>query len=166
MNGISSIRHLAIAALLVFATTASGLQSMLFNLNSHCSCGAIVVDVSNTTAVSPACCDRSTRARDATACCSGGATPIGKCRCDPQALTCACGQRCGCANDSQKDTSLPAIPVSETREVVTPMLLCAAPFVGYPGRNETNRIAFPSPVAEHATLSSLETCVLLSRFRC
>jgi hypothetical protein len=61
---------------------------------------------------------------------------------------------------------LPAIPTNETTEVVTPVLICAAPIVGYPCNREVQRVDYQNTAAEFAALSSQETCVLLSRFTC
>lgn len=159
------MRRSLLATLLVFATAAIGLQSSVFNLHTGCACDAVITSNSNVSAASSSCCSSSADVQEANACCSSKALTAKGCCCNPQASSCECSD-CGCVDDDDSNSSLPAIPTSETVEVVTLTLTGIAPWVDYPRGNEIKRLVRSNSVAEHAALSSQQTCILLSRFTC
>jgi hypothetical protein len=163
----STTRRPLLATLLVFATAAIGLQPLVFNLGATCTCNAkpITSDTSVSTSNS-SCCSSSGEHQVQTGCCSAKPVTTKKCLCNPQASVCECGDGCGCSEANDSNTLLPAIPTNEKTEVVTSTLICAAPFVGYPRESEIKPDAYRNGVAEHAALSSQQTCVRLSRFTC
>ena len=68
---------------------------------------------------------------------------------------------------ASRSIDLPVIDApSETNETVSPVLICAAPVVGYPREVGRRLVAHPRSALEFAALSSQERCVLLSRFTC
>lgn len=161
----STFRRPLLAILLVFATAALGLQPLVFDLESGCSCDAMVTSDLSESAANSSCCSSSAEGQETAGCCSSKPVTKNKCCCNPQVLACECGD-CGCGEGNDSKSSLPAIPTTETTEVITPTLICAAPFVGFPRESEVKRVGYSIDVAEHAALSSQQTCVLLSRFTC
>ena len=150
-----------LATLMVFSTAAFGLQPLVFNSQSQCDCSANV-EVDNSTAT---CCNESVEVQIDRSCCSSKPTSLNKCCCNPEATVCQCGN-CECGEDKNPSQPIPAIPSSETNEVVSPTLICAAPFVGYPQESQIKRVGLPNKACEFAALTSQQTCVLLSRFTC
>lgn len=163
MNIKSKIQRTLLATLMVFATAAIGLQPLVFSSGSTCTCAAMAsVDTNADSGVSSCCL---TSVEEEASCCSSKKAETNPCCCNPEASTCECGD-CGCSESNESHPPAPAIPTNETNEVVTPTLICAAPFVGFPKASELKRAATPKTVADHATLTSQQTCVLLSRFTC
>ena len=162
MKTSQTIQRTLLATLMVFATAAIGLQPLVFSSGSACSCDAMAsVDANADSGVS-SCCGGSV---EEVSCCSSMKAEPKPCCCNPEASTCQCGD-CGCSESKESHPPTPAIPTNETNEVVISTLICAAPFVGFPKASEQKRAAISKTVADHATLTSQETCVLLSRFTC
>lgn len=166
----STTRRSLLATLLVFATAAIGLQPLVSSLGAGCTCDAkLTSDTSGSdTSVSSSkssCCSISGE-QVQTGCCSAKPVTTKKCCCNPQASVCECGDGCGCSEGNAPNSLLPVVPSNEKTEVVTSSLIYAAPFLGYPRESDIKRVAFPNSVAEHAALSSQQTCVRLSRFTC
>ena len=153
----SKTQRTLLAALMVLATSAIGLQSFAFESGARCSC-----ETSNSVVAS---CRESSEVQMQGSCCSPKHENTNPCRCNPVALSCECSD-CGCSDDNESHAPIPAIPSNETSEVVTPTSICSAPFFGFPRASEIKQSAFPKSVLDHATLSSQQTCVLLSRFTC
>jgi len=151
-----------VATLMMFAMVAIGLQPLLFSSGSGCTCDATAsVDAEISLAT---CCASLAEVQHQNNCCSSKPTKSKPCCCNAETLACECGD-CGCSEDEDSNSSLPAIPPSETK-VVSPTLISSAPWLGFPRENEIKRAGFPQAVAEFAALSSQQTCVLLSRFTC
>ena len=163
MKSKLTIRRTMLATLMVFATAAIGLQPLVFNSGSGCTCDAKAS--ADASANETTCCSNLAEELEQTGCCSSKPATATKCCCNPEAAVCECGD-CGCSQDNDHSSPLPAIPTNETTEVVTPTLFCAAPFVGYPREIEVKQVDYQKAVAEFAALSSQQTCVLLSRFTC
>lgn len=163
MKTAQTIQRTLLATLLVFATAAIGLQPLVFSSGSACSCDAMAsVDANADSGVS-SCCGGSVEKE--TSCCASKKAEPKPCCCNPEASTCQC-EDCECSESNESHPPTPAIPTNETNEVVTSTLICAAPFVGFPKASEQKRAAISKTVADHATLTSQQTCVLLSRFTC
>lgn len=155
-----------LATLMVFAIGAIGLQSLFFELEDGCRCATKVSIAAE--APSETCCGELSKVQKQ-GCCSqteSKATSVAtSCCCNPVALACGCGE-CGCSEDDDSHAPPPAIPGTETTEVVSPTWISAAPSICFPRASEVKRADSPKTVAVHATLSSQQTCVLLSRFTC
>ena len=163
MKTTQTIQRILLVTLMVFATAAIGLQPLVFSSGSACTCDAMAsVDANADSGVS-SCCGGSVE--EEVSCCSLKKAETNPCCCNPEASTCECGD-CRCSEDNESPPPTPATPTNETNEVVTSTLICAAPFVGFPRASELKRAAIPKTVADHATLTSQQTCVLLSRFTC
>ena len=161
----NSIQRTMLATLIVFAASAIGLRPSVFNSGSGCTCEAKVSAGADESVGESSCCISLAEEQLQTDCCSSKPTMTKKCCCNPKAAVCECGD-CGCSEVNDSNSPLPAIPTSETSEVVSPTLICAAPFVGYPCESKAKRVDYQNAVAEYAALSSHQTCVLLSRFTC
>ena len=167
MKTAQPIRRTLLVTLMVFATAAIGLQPFVSGSTYECGCQANAAsDVDVTDVPAASCCRVPVKVQESSSCCSSKpATQSGGCCCNPEALVCECVNcHCGEANETTAPTS--AIPSNETTEVVSPTLICATPLVCCPKQSEITRASFRRTVAEHAALSSQETCVLLSRFTC
>ncbi len=163
MKTAQTIQRTLLATLMVFATAAIGLQPLVFSSGSACSCDAMASVDANVNSGVSSCCGNSVEKE--TSCCDSKNAEPKPCWCNPEASTCECGD-CGCSESNESHPPTPAIPTNETNEVVTSTLICAAPFVGFPTAGEQKSAAIPKTVADHATLTSQQTCVLLSRFTC
>lgn len=183
MGSKSTIRHTMIAALLVLATVAIELQPLVFGSGSGCNCGVVsTLDAVALKRLAPglqqqpaasvtahsetSCCSSIAQQQEQTSCCTSQPATAKSCGCNPDATTCDCGSRCQCSVGDDSNSPPLAIPTRETTDVVTPTLICAAPFVGYPGDRQSRRTDYLRTAAAHAARSSLQTCVLLSRFTC
>lgn len=165
MKSKPKIQRTLLATLMMFATAAIGLQPLVFSSGSGCTCettGSVTADISGSES---SCCSSLKIEQGQTDCCASKPATPKECCCNPIASVCECGD-CGCSVDNDKNSPLPAIPTNETTEVVTPVLICAAPIVGYPRDRNVLRVVYQDTAAEFAALSSQETCVLLSRFTC
>ena len=159
----SKSRRALLATLMVLTTVMIGLQPLMARLGSGCNCG---VEASADSSVSTtSCCGNLPAEQSPKSCCSSKQTAAKKCCCNPEASVCRCSD-CRCSDKSDSKSSFPVMPTHETTEVVSPTLICAAPFVGYPSESKAQPNAYPNAVAEFAARSSQETCVLLSRFTC
>ncbi len=166
MKSKLTIRRTMVATLMVFATAVIGLQPLVFTSGSSCTCDANVSVNADASVDESSCCNSVAEEQAQTGCCSSKPAVLSKCCCNPEAVVCGCGDHCGCSEDSDSNSSLPAIPTNETTEVVTLSSVCAAPFVGYPRESEVKQVDYSNSAAEHAARSSQQTCVLLSRFTC
>lgn len=155
-------RAVLVAIRMMFAMVAIALQPQLSSSGSGCDCSTTESQVPTNT--SSTCCGIQKEEAPST-CCSSDREESKQCCCDPTASVCECGA-CECSEDNDNHSPLPAIPANETTEVVTPVLICAAPIVGYPREREVSRVGYQDTAVEFAALSSQETCVLLSRFTC
>ncbi len=162
MKNILTNKHASFAALLVFAIFA---QPFFISSRSGCSCDTTSSVTAATLGYESSCCNNQTKEQAQNDCCASKPATPKECCCNPIASVCECDD-CGCSVDNDKNSPLPAIPTNETTEVVTPVLICAAPVVGYPRDREVRRVDYQNNAAEFAALSSQETCVLLSRFTC
>lgn len=167
----SKIRRASLATLIVFVTAGIVLQPLLFISGSDCTCNAGVFDGSNLSAGESSCCTSAIAVEEQNSCCPAklamaeNLAIAEKCCCTSPALGCESGG-CGCSDVNGSQPSLPAIPTHKTPEAITPTLICAAPFLGYPRENEIKRVDYSNSVAEFTALSSQQICVLLSRFTC
>ena len=176
MKNKSTIRRTILTALLVFATAAIGLQPFVLSAisDSGCTCGVTESPAAATVvAAEPAssCCASPVPEQEQV-CCSAKPTALVEpttangCCCNPEATECKCVD-CKCSvGDEDSFPASPAIPTNETTEIVSTVLICAAPFVGYPRETDKRRFSFPHFAVDFAALSSQQTCVLLSRFTC
>ena len=159
-----------LATLLVFATAALGLQPLGFSSGSSCECNATETSNVQSAVTESSCCSGSAQTADQS-CCSAKPLASAKtttkgCCCNPEATVCKCVD-CKCSlGDQDSIPASPAIPTNETTEVVSPVLICAAPFIGHPRETGKQRFSNPRSALEFAALSSQELCVLLSRFTC
>lgn len=154
-----------LATLMVFAIHAIGLQSFVFELEEGCRCATNVSVTAE--ASSETCCGELPKVQKH-GCCStteSNATAATSCCCNPAALACGCGE-CKCSEDEGSHAPPPAIPGNETTEVVSPTWFSAAPSICFPRESEIKQAHSQKTVADYATLSSQQTCVLLSRFTC
>ena len=168
MKSQSTIRRSMIATLLVFATAAIGLQSLAFTSGSACGCSCSATETVEAvpSVTESSCCSRPVQDSEPSCCSTKQAAPTNGCCCNPEAMTCKCVD-CNCnAKDEQQVPLSPAVPPSESNETVSPVLICAAPVVGYPREVGKRLVAHPRSALEFAALSSQERCVLLSRFTC
>ena len=165
MKSKPRIQRIVIATLMMFAIVVIGLQPFAFVSGAGCACNA----TASVTAAQPgdelSCCNSLKHKQAQTDCCSFKPAPATGCCCNPTASVCQC-DGCGCSEDDNKNPPSPAIPAKKTTEVVTPVLMFAAPLVGYRGDREVQRVDYQNTAAEFAALTSQETCVLLSRFTC
>jgi hypothetical protein len=150
---------------MMFATAAIGLQPFVSSSGSGCSCDTTSSVTAATLGNDSSCCNSLKKEQAQTDCCASKPASAKECCCNRIASVCECDD-CGCSVDNDKNSPLPAIPTNETTEVVTPVLICAAPIVGYPRDREVSRVDYQDTAAEFAALSSQETCILLSRFTC
>lgn len=155
------IQRRLLATLMVFASAELGLQPLVFDSQSQCNC-SVNVAVDDSTAT---CCHESVEIEIERSCCSSKPLSANKCCCNPAATACQCGD-CECGEDKTSSQPIPAIPASETNEVVSPTLICDAPFVGYPQDSPIKPVGLQNKACELAALTSQQTCVLLSRFTC
>lgn len=163
MKTAQTIRRTLLATLMVFATAAIGLQPLVFSSGSACTCDAMAsVDANADSGVS-SCCGGSVE--EEASCCSSKKAKTNPCCCNPEALTCQCVD-CRCGESDEPHPPAPAIPTNETTEIVSPTLVCSTPHVGFPKPSEIESVAFSRNVADQATLTAQQTCVLLSRFTC
>ena len=172
MKTKATIQRSMLATLLVFATAALGLQPLVFSSSSSCECNAVETGDVQSAATESSCCSEPVQAASEHSCCSAkppaSAKPTTKkgCCCNPAATECKCVD-CKCSvGDEDSFPASPAIPTNETTETVSTVLICAAPFVGYPRETDKRRFSFPRFAVDFAALSSKQTCVLLSRFTC
>ena len=157
-------RDVLTATCMMIATMAIGLQPLLFNPGSGCTCNAKNLLVASEYVGTS--CSELAEQQTQVSCCSLKLASANKCCCNPDATVCECGSGCGCSEGDDTHSTLPAIPTKEATEVVCPVFMYSAPMVGLPRETENNRADFPKSAAEHAARSSQETCVLLSRFTC
>lgn len=155
-------RSVFAATLMMFAMMAVSVQTLLFSSGLGCDCPTTESQVATNTAST--CCSIENKEVPDT-CCSSKTATAKKCCCNPSASVCECGD-CGCSEGNDNQSPLPAIPTNEKTEVVTPVLICTAPIVGYPFDREVQRVDYQNTAVEFAALSAQETCVLLSRFTC
>ena len=172
MKTAPTIQRTLLATLMVFATAAIGLQPLVFSSSSSCECNAVETGDVQSAATESSCCSEPVQAASEHSCCSAkppaSAKPTTKkgCCCNPAATVCKCVD-CRCSiGDEDSIPASPAIPTNETTEIVSPLLICAAPFVGHPRETGKQRFSNPRSALEFAALSSQELCVLLSRFTC
>ena len=158
-----TIRRTLLATLMAFVTAAIGLQPLVFSAGSGCTCDAMASVDADAPADESSCCHSSVEELHSDG--SASKANPNPCCCNPEALACDCGG-CGCSEDHAPRAPVPAIPSNETSEVVAPVLICAAPLIGFPRASEIKRAAVLKTVADHAILSSQQTCVFLSRFTC
>ena len=165
MKSQSTTRRSMIATLLVFATAAIGLQSLGFMPGTGCECYAVDSGDTTSSVTESSCCSRPVQDSEPSCCSTKQAASTNGC-CNPEAMTCKCVD-CNCnAKDEQQVPLSPAVPPSESNETFSPILICAAPVVGYPREVGKRLVAHPRSAFEFAALSSQERCVLLSRFTC
>ena len=154
MKSQSTIRRSMIATLLVFATAAIGLQSLAFTSGSACSCSATETVEAVPSVTESSCCSRPVQDSEPSCCSTKQAAPTSGCCCNPDAMTCKCVD-CNCnAEEDQPVPLSPAVPPSESNETVSPVLICAAPVVGYPREVGKRLVAHPRSAPEFAALSS------------
>lgn len=171
MKSKSTIRRSMLATLLVFATAALGLQPLVFKSGSGCECNATDTSEVQSAVTKTSCCASQVPEQEQNCCAAKPVvsivqTPTKGCCCNPEATFCKCGD-CKCSlEDKDSIPASPAIPTNETTEVVSPVLVCAAPFVAYPRETGKRQFSYPRSEVEFAALSSQQTCVLLSRFTC
>ena len=163
MKTAQTIQRTLLATLMVFATAAIGLQPLVFSSGTKCNCDAMAsVDATANSGVSSCC---GSTVEEEAGCCSSKKAKTKPCCCNPEALTCQCID-CRCGEGDEPHPTAPAIPTNETTEIVSPTLVCSTPHVGFPKPSEIESVAFSRNVADQATLTSQQTCVLLSRFTC
>lgn len=150
-----------VATLMMFASMAISLQPPLVGSGTGCTCDAKTTVEARV--ITASCCGDQFKQQQS--CCSEKQVNPKLCCCNPIASVCECGS-CGCSENDESNSPLPAIPGNETVELIVPTLICAGPFVGYPRECDVKRVGFPRTAAKHAVRSSQQTCVLLSRFTC
>ncbi len=148
----TKIRKTSVVALLVLSMLGFGIQTFESVKDAECRCAENLAGDSG-------------GGNDAESCCSQTAELTAPCCCNPNAAVCKC-EDCQCGQKQSPDEPLPAIPVNETNEVVSPTLICAAPPNAFPHPCELQKLSLPKHFSARAVLSSQQTCVLLSRFTC
>lgn len=158
---IKPSRHTVVTTLLVLLIAVTGLTSYS-DVNSGCSCVAGHQDASRLEKTS--CC--STMAIQEPECCRKKVVQEARgCCCNPSAKECECGT-CDCSESDESKLPFPALPTNESTELVSTTLSYATPVDGYQCGSDPSKLAYSQSVSELTTLSSQQTCVLLSRFTC
>ncbi len=134
-------------------------------LAGSCLCGNSSSELSSTV-----CCSVDTQAKSCcsadqkvSSCCVSKPATIAACHCNPSTESCQC-ETCECADSSDTPSSPPAAPPTESHETQTFVTFSFISWV------HTQTTMFPadsgSTSLRMVTLSSQQTCVLLSRFTC
>lgn len=169
MKSKPKIQRSLFATLMVLAIAATGLQPLVSGSAAECSCHTSAAVAADLASSPSSCCSEIVQTHASVAnvksCCSAIQSTTDGCCCNPEAAVCQCGD-CQCGEVEAPSFPSPAIPANQTTEAVTPVLICAAPFVCFPKQAEFAQAGLPKSVADYAALSSQETCVLLSRFTC